>query len=252
MQPKNKAAGFTLIELLVVVAIIAILAGLLLTGLSASKSSAYLGVCRNNLRQVGIALVMYVSESKTYPLAWGSEGDWISKLLPQLSLGNALRTNNSNQGLSNTVFSCPGFNRMPGVYNTDYSLAYGYNCVPLGLGGDMTGPPSNPKLRPIRETEVLNPSLMITVGDCTILAPSGQTNNINPPFVVGAQWLDPVSRNPVSGSGAADTYYKKRHQGERWNTVFADAHVETTFASKLFNPADPTYRMLWNRDSQPH
>ncbi len=60
-------SGFTLVELLVVIAIIGILAALLPPALSRAKAQAHSIVCKNHLRQIGIALNMYVSESRRYP-----------------------------------------------------------------------------------------------------------------------------------------------------------------------------------------
>ncbi len=67
MNPVERYAGkgrraFTLVELLVVVAIIAILAALLLPSLGRAKRSARATACLSQLRQMGVALELYVQE----------------------------------------------------------------------------------------------------------------------------------------------------------------------------------------------
>ncbi len=91
--------GFTLIELLVVIAIIAVLIALLLPAVQQAREAARRTQCRNNLKQIGLALQNYHDTHQTFPPGyisrWDSSGNdtgpgwgWAAFILPQIEQQN--------------------------------------------------------------------------------------------------------------------------------------------------------------------
>jgi prepilin-type N-terminal cleavage/methylation domain-containing protein len=82
---KSKKRAFTLIELLVVIAIIAVLIALLLPAVQQAREAARRTQCKNNLKQIGLALHSYHDTYNRFPgngmqTGWGH--NWIVSILP--------------------------------------------------------------------------------------------------------------------------------------------------------------------------
>lgn len=128
----QRGNAFTLIELLTVVTIINILAALLFPALMKAREQSRKAICASNLRQIGLALMMYVQDyDEAFPndgnpyLWWGRYWRWL--LMPYLGLlqkhsGNPLVATSGAPG----ILLCPSDSVAPQRWD---STSYGYSAA---------------------------------------------------------------------------------------------------------------------------
>jgi len=144
--------AFTLIELLVVIAIIAVLIALLLPAVQQARESARRSQCKNNLKQMGLALHNYHDTHGALPPGHimssncgGQFGSWIVCILPFVDQQNLRNLYNDNyswwtsqnqaaRAVSVNVFTCPSDNGVE-IFNATQDFGFRGNYAGnVGIG----------------------------------------------------------------------------------------------------------------------
>jgi prepilin-type N-terminal cleavage/methylation domain-containing protein len=251
---KKWRTGFTLIELLVVIAIIGILASMLLPSLSRAKAGAHALRCKNNLRQLGLGLHMYVSDFGVYPYGGPelspTDGSiikpfWALELNPYVGAD-----------WTDKVYLCPTYRRLLAIQKDAdgirYALIYSKEASPRGSyglnhWGIAPFDASRLGLIDVHESKVRNPSNMIAIGDGYVVSTAGHVIMSGDTAVLGIN----IFATKIDERQYNEEFAGKRHQGFL-NVVFIDDHVEAIrWKSLLLDRSDRALRR-WNNDDEPH
>ena len=156
MKRKRHWMGFTLIELLVVIAIIALLAAISVPSLGQARRNALRMNCASNLRQIGMAVKMYLMDhNNVFPPVidtdWRNFGLVASYYFPYLNNAYSIFRCPGQKLDLPTLISAPYNLRFPGFSNSTQWTSYEFN-------GFFTYP-TNSYVRTITQRDVPIPSI---------------------------------------------------------------------------------------------
>ncbi|MDF2441053.1 MAG: hypothetical protein JWN98_2037 [Abditibacteriota bacterium] len=217
--------AFTLVEILIVLAIISLLAAILLPVLTQVRERARQSTCASNLKQIGVALLMYGQDyDETLP-RWGSfaSGDYISDLL-----NSYLQRKSGTQSTLSAVWTCPSRSA-----DTDSFNSYGYNYLVLGNVSVNPLPYIARYAWPASLASLQEPTQTVAFADALDL--------LRPPY--GVEILDLPDTAGSWHHGAFELIAKP---GGKWvdgqaaarlNVLWADGHVKSLRRSALTPPS---------------
>ncbi len=234
--------GFTLVELLTVIVLIAILASLLFPAFSRSREAGRNAVCKNNMRQLGLAMMMYTGDGRDY-LPWAGDidrnwdPDWVFGGQPASDTTNMVQWKTPSYGFhaeGGSIFTY--VTGLPRVDRTTYyqggsvanyerssyqNFYRAYYCPSTGEAG-----------RALRVTYSMNSAI-----DSNTVSPLGVQQGMvanpaqkillvnNDPMNMDSASYPPIVAGPITGNFVL-------HSG-RVNLTYTDGHVEPMWAKQM-------------------
>jgi prepilin-type processing-associated H-X9-DG protein len=208
-----------LVELLVVIGIISVLIAILLPALNKARESAKQISCMSNMKQIGMAVMMYVADNRSsFPL-WMERDQvnntWI-KAFPDFPVFGTpgIRTSLHTYLKTDKVWYCPDAQPTPDnstvpTYPQPWTWSsYAYNG---SLGGTVQGSPPYAALRPPMKLTMIRDAANTVLGVETLPTLSSVYPPSNGSFEVSAEWRHNRGMNVLLCDGHVN-YYKQTDQ----------------------------------------
>ncbi|EIP99534.1 prepilin-type N-terminal cleavage/methylation domain-containing protein [Opitutaceae bacterium TAV1] len=236
MNTTSRSHAFTLIELLTVIAIIGILAAILIPTIGSVRKSAKQAQCLSNVRQIGLAVILYAAENKGEGPTC-KQDEWT---VPYSKLATGNYVSNFD------IYTCPedtreqkiDFNRAYGAgsLSTIVKISYGISEVVLNTDA------KSGMLSYVKLADMPSPSIVPLVADSVYWLINGFSDAVRTRVTnagwTGDKWSQPTTLDPDL----------KRHKGGS-SVCFMDGHArvvdqETTLNGHKnmrfnYSPGDP-------------
>jgi prepilin-type N-terminal cleavage/methylation domain-containing protein/prepilin-type processing-associated H-X9-DG protein len=224
--------AFTLVELLAVIAIVGILAAIVIPTISKVRASAHTANCLGNLRQLGVAGLLYAKDNrgKLFPYRGDNQDNgWNWLLMPY-----AGATHSYGVKTNLPVFICPSSELKVEAPSWYPRFTYAINNTLTARNATSAEP---------RLEAVPNPAQVLFFGD------SGQNPNWSGSAAIAYRWPHTLPGNPDGilspatdpdiDSNGNNGYFRYRHNGAS-QAVFLDG------STRSFKPAELRNRNYWS------